>query len=123
GGAILGGYGVHGLEASKATPAGTGGVGRASVHTITDNPLFQPLGPAKQPLSTNPESDSDDSVTSHKTMAQNRTLKELVAPNLDQQPLCIHYAPLDVNFELNPASSIYCQIFMDNYLEKTPTST
>uniref|UniRef100_A0A803PL34 Uncharacterized protein n=1 Tax=Cannabis sativa TaxID=3483 RepID=A0A803PL34_CANSA len=33
-------------------------------------------------------------------MAQNRTSKELVAPNLDQQPLCIHYPPLDVNFEL-----------------------
>uniref|UniRef100_A0A803PUQ5 Retrotransposon gag domain-containing protein n=1 Tax=Cannabis sativa TaxID=3483 RepID=A0A803PUQ5_CANSA len=33
-------------------------------------------------------------------MAKNRTLKELAAPNLDQQPLCIHYPPLDVNFEL-----------------------
>uniref|UniRef100_A0A803P9K0 Uncharacterized protein n=1 Tax=Cannabis sativa TaxID=3483 RepID=A0A803P9K0_CANSA len=33
-------------------------------------------------------------------MAQNKTLKELDAPNLDQQPLCIHYPPLDVNFEL-----------------------
>ncbi|XP_062086282.1 uncharacterized protein LOC133792396 [Humulus lupulus] len=33
-------------------------------------------------------------------MAQQRTLKELVAPNLDQQPLCIQHPPLDVKFEL-----------------------
>ncbi|XP_062089661.1 uncharacterized protein LOC133796197 [Humulus lupulus] len=33
-------------------------------------------------------------------MAQQRTLKELAVPNLDQQPLCIQYPPLDVNFEL-----------------------
>ncbi|XP_062104265.1 uncharacterized protein LOC133815441 [Humulus lupulus] len=33
-------------------------------------------------------------------MAQQRTLKELAAPNLDQQPLCIQYPSLDVNFEL-----------------------
>ncbi|XP_062114136.1 uncharacterized protein LOC133825170 [Humulus lupulus] len=33
-------------------------------------------------------------------MAQQRTLKELAAPDLDQLPLCIQYPPLDVNFEL-----------------------
>ena len=31
----------------------------------------------------------------------NRTLKELAAPNLDQQPLCIQYPQLEVAFELN----------------------
>uniref|UniRef100_A0A803NHK9 Uncharacterized protein n=1 Tax=Cannabis sativa TaxID=3483 RepID=A0A803NHK9_CANSA len=71
-----------------------------SLKNIIDNRLFQPLGPMKQPQSTDPESDSDDSVNSHRTVAQNRTLKELVALDLDQQPLCIHYPPLDVNFEL-----------------------
>ena len=29
-----------------------------------------------------------------------RTLKELAAPTLDQQPLCITYPPLEVAFEL-----------------------
>ncbi|XP_062100551.1 uncharacterized protein LOC133806469 [Humulus lupulus] len=33
-------------------------------------------------------------------MALQRTLKELATPDLDQQPLCIQYPPLDVNFEL-----------------------
>ncbi|XP_062080741.1 uncharacterized protein LOC133785529 [Humulus lupulus] len=34
-------------------------------------------------------------------MAHERTLKELAAPNLDHQPLCVQYPALDVNFELN----------------------
>ncbi|XP_062119327.1 uncharacterized protein LOC133833085 [Humulus lupulus] len=75
-----------------------------SSRIITDNPLFQRLAPqdnpVKVPLSSDNESDSDDSVRSYKTVAQQRTLKELAAPNLDQQPLCIQYPPLDVNFEL-----------------------
>ena len=29
----------------------------------------------------------------------NRTLKELVAPDIDQQPLCIEYPQLEVAFE------------------------
>ena len=33
--------------------------------------------------------------------ANNQTLKELVTPNLDQQPLCIQYPNLEVAFELN----------------------
>ncbi|PIN09707.1 hypothetical protein CDL12_17709 [Handroanthus impetiginosus] len=33
-------------------------------------------------------------------MANERTLRELVAPNLTQQPLCIEYPQLDVPFEL-----------------------
>ncbi|XP_062080578.1 uncharacterized protein LOC133785345 [Humulus lupulus] len=77
-----------------------------SSRTITDNPLFQRLAPKvnpiKVPLPFDNESDSDDSVRSYRTMAQQRTLKELAVPNLDQQPLCIHYPPLDVNFELKP---------------------
>ena len=32
--------------------------------------------------------------------ANNRTLKELATPNLDQQPLCIQYPNLEVAFEL-----------------------
>ena len=31
---------------------------------------------------------------------EERTLKELMAPDLDQQPLCITYPTLEVNFEL-----------------------
>ena len=34
------------------------------------------------------------------TAANNRTLKELATPNLDQQPLCIQYPNLEVAFEL-----------------------
>ena len=33
-------------------------------------------------------------------VANNRTLKELAAPNLDQQPLYIQYPNLEVAFEL-----------------------
>ena len=47
-----------------------------------------------------PDSDSDESVSNYSSMAQNRTLKELATPDVDHQPLCIQYAPLDVNFEL-----------------------
>ncbi|XP_062103514.1 uncharacterized protein LOC133814588 [Humulus lupulus] len=75
-----------------------------SSRTITDNPLFQrfapQVNPVKMPLPSDNESNSDDSVRSYRTMAQERTLKELVTPNLDQQMLCIQYPPLDVNFEL-----------------------
>ena len=31
--------------------------------------------------------------------ANNRTLKELATPDLDQQPLCIQYPNLEVAFE------------------------
>ena len=34
------------------------------------------------------------------TVANNRTLKELVTLDLDQQPLCIQYPNLEVAFEL-----------------------
>ena len=34
------------------------------------------------------------------TAANNRTLKELATPDLDQQPLCIQYPNLEVAFEL-----------------------
>ncbi|XP_062119055.1 uncharacterized protein LOC133832769 [Humulus lupulus] len=54
----------------------------------------------KDPLPSDSESNSDDSVCSYRIMAQRRTLKELLALGLDQQPLCIQYQPLDVNFEL-----------------------
>ena len=33
-------------------------------------------------------------------VADNRTLKELATPDLDQQPLCIQYPNLEVAFEL-----------------------
>ncbi|XP_062114663.1 uncharacterized protein LOC133825777 [Humulus lupulus] len=89
------------LEAIKQYLA-TSSSSRTS-RTITDNPLFQRLAhqvdPVKMPLLSH-DSDSDDSITSYRDMAQNRTLKELAAPDIDQQPLCIQYAPLDVNFEL-----------------------
>ncbi|XP_062109887.1 uncharacterized protein LOC133821759 [Humulus lupulus] len=89
------------LEAIKQYLA-TSSSSRTS-RTITDNPLFQRLAhqvdPVKVPLPSH-DSDSDDSITSYRDMAQNRTLKELAAPDIDQQPLCIQYAPLDVNFEL-----------------------
>ncbi|XP_062093915.1 uncharacterized protein LOC133799944 [Humulus lupulus] len=75
-----------------------------SSRTIIDNLLFQRLAPqvnpVKVPLPSDNESDSDDSVRSYRTMAQQRTLKELAALNLDQQPLCIQYPSLDVNFEM-----------------------
>ena len=32
--------------------------------------------------------------------ANNRTVKELATPDLDQQPLCIHYPNLEVAFEM-----------------------
>ncbi|XP_062115482.1 uncharacterized protein LOC133829722 [Humulus lupulus] len=75
-----------------------------SSRTITDNQLFQRHYEraefVKEPLPSDNESDSDDSVRSYRTMAQQRTLKEFAALDLDQQPLCIQYPPLDVNFEL-----------------------
>ena len=69
---------------------------------IINNPLFQRahrVEPVKVPKLSS-ESDSDKSTTQYHDMAQNRTLKELAAPDVDHQPLCIQYAPLDVNFEL-----------------------
>ena len=67
-----------------------------------DNPLFQ-RSRTEEPVGVpilSPDSDSEESVSSYSSMAQNRTLKELAAPEVDHQPLCIQYAPLDVNFEL-----------------------
>ena len=43
---------------------------------------------------------SSDSSEQENMAANNRTLKELAAPDLDQQPLCIEYPNLDVAFEL-----------------------
>ena len=39
-------------------------------------------------------------VNREEMAVNNRTLKELAAPPLDQQPLCIQYPPLEVAFEL-----------------------
>ncbi|XP_031099801.1 uncharacterized protein LOC116003999 [Ipomoea triloba] len=39
-------------------------------------------------------------------MAQNRTLKELGAPNLDQQPLCITFPALDANVQFELKSGL-----------------
>ncbi|XP_031100852.1 uncharacterized protein LOC116004820 [Ipomoea triloba] len=41
-----------------------------------------------------------------KPMAQNRTLKELGAPNLDQQPLCITFPALDANVQFELKSGL-----------------
>ena len=65
-----------------------------------DNPLFQ-RSRTEEPVGVpilSPDSDSEESVSSYSSMAQNRTLKELAAPEVDHQPLCIQYAPLDVRF-------------------------
>ena len=45
-------------------------------------------------------SDSSDHFKQIEMANNNRTLKELAAPNLDQQPLCIEYPQLKVGFEL-----------------------
>ena len=83
------------LEASSASH---------SFRIITNNPLFQRhyqcVESIKETLLADNKFYSDDSVRSYRIMAQQRTLKELAAPDLDQQPLCIQYPPLDVNFEL-----------------------
>lgn len=68
-----------------------------------NNPLFQRSHQVEhvEVPKISPDSDSDESTPQYQNMAQNRTLKELAAPHIDQRPLCIQYAPLDVNFELN----------------------
>ena len=45
-------------------------------------------------------SDSSSSDLEEEAMAANRTLKELAAPDLNQQPLCIDFPTLEAVFEL-----------------------
>ena len=52
-------------------------------------------------------------------LTQNRTLKELVAPTLDQQLLCIAYPPLEVAFELK-SSMIHLLPKFHGFLGKDP---
>ncbi|XP_031096961.1 uncharacterized protein LOC116001211 [Ipomoea triloba] len=49
---------------------------------------------------------SSHSDLEEKPMAQNRTLKELGAPNLDQQPLCITFPALDANVQFELKSGL-----------------
>ncbi|XP_031113946.1 uncharacterized protein LOC116017489 [Ipomoea triloba] len=49
---------------------------------------------------------SSHSNSEEKPMAQNRTLKELGAPNLDQQPLCITFPALDANVQFELKSGL-----------------
>ena len=44
-------------------------------------------------------SDSEEQVMDRAAPVE-RTLKELAEPDLNQQPLCIQYVDLEVNFEL-----------------------
>ena len=43
---------------------------------------------------------SSDSEIEEKMANEKRTLRELAAPNVNQQPLCIEYPTLEVAFEL-----------------------
>ncbi|XP_031262239.1 uncharacterized protein LOC116120427 [Pistacia vera] len=52
------------------------------------------LGSASHSSSSDPDSEIEEE------MAAGRTLKELAAPDFNQQPLCIQYPTLDVAFEL-----------------------
>ena len=47
--------------------------------------------------------------------ANNRTLKELATPNLDQKPLCIQYPNLEVAFELKSGKFNACRMQQLNY--------
>ena len=57
--------------------------------TIQNPPNLEPQPPVLQPNPPNPNA-----------VDLLRTFKELAAPTLDQQPLCITYPPLEVAFEL-----------------------
>ena len=68
-----------------------------------------PPSPPSHPIFTQPPEfdlarhtalSSSNSSEQEDMAANNRTLKELAAPDLDQQPLCIEYPNLDVAFEL-----------------------
>ena len=69
---------------------------------------FPPSPPSHSIFTQPPEFDlarhtalsSSNSSEQEDMAANNRTLKELAAPDLDQQPLCIEYPNLDVAFEL-----------------------
>ena len=49
-------------------------------------------------------SDSEEQVMDRAAPVE-RTLRELAEPDLNQQPLCIQYADLEVNFELKSKST------------------
>ena len=77
--------------------------GKAS--TSTSHPIITCLdltlsSKPKQEAPSTPSSDSFDHLEQIEMANNNRTLKELAALDLDQQPLCIQYPQLEVTFEL-----------------------
>ena len=78
-------------------------LGEAS--TSTSHPIITRLdltlsSETKQEAPSTSSSDSFDHPEPIEMANNNRTLKELAAPDLDQQPLCIQYHQLKVAFEL-----------------------
>ena len=55
--------------------------------------------PTLTPLSTESEGESEE-VFEKEEMAEQRTLRELATPNVNQQPLCIEFPNIEVAFEL-----------------------
>ena len=80
---------VHG-EASTSTS-----------HPIITRLNLTPSSKTKQEAPSTPSSDSFDHPKQIEMANNDRTLKELVAPDLDQQPLWIQYPQLKVAFELS----------------------
>ena len=74
-------------------------------HPLTSYSIYTYLGltqsaEVKQEVQSSSSSDLSDHLALNDMANNNRTLKELAAPDLLQQPLCIEYPQLDVAFEL-----------------------
>ena len=73
--------------------------------TSTPYPIYTRLDltqsvEVKQKATSSSSSDLSHHPDLNEMANNNRTLKELVAPDFDQQPLCIEYPQLEVAFEL-----------------------
>ena len=69
-------------------------------HIIITRLDLTPSSKTKQEVPPTPSSDSLDHPEPLEMANHDHTLKELVAPDLDQQSLCIQYPQLEVAFEL-----------------------
>ena len=77
--------------------------GKASIstsHPIIIHFGLTPSSETKKEAPSTHSSDSFDYLEKIEMANNNHTLKELAAPDLDQQPLCIWYPQLEVAFEL-----------------------
>ena len=91
---------LHRICVFVQASASQGEASTSTSYPIITHLDLTPSSNPKQEAPSTPSSDSFDHLEQIKMANNNRTLKELAASDLEQQPLYIQYLQLEVAFEL-----------------------